>query len=304
MGKRNVLPQLTPGQVVELYDELLANADRLLTAALDMLDGGNLGLARSLAILGLEESGKAIAIHGRRCEMAYEDEGSSFVNSRLEKLWASHQSKLALAYDFLVREEYWFGTGPSDPEANRAWLGEVEVWTREHNMLKQRGFYVDVDEQSGILTPESAADERSLREVVGHVHQIGWQLRLGEHIVAKQQEESVRAIPPAAEQDIVRLRGAVSGVDGIDAAEVDRMCEDMRAGKPAGVLNNYAYRLRLPEPGANPFANLGRRGHEAESRELFHLAAQIGLSDSSDEAGDNVVGVHRDHSDLHFCSED
>ncbi|MUL81311.1 MULTISPECIES: AbiV family abortive infection protein [unclassified Mycolicibacterium] len=286
MGKRNILPPLTPEQVVELHDELLANADRLLTAALDMLESGSLGLARSLAILGLEESGKAIAIHERRREIAYEDEGSAFVDSRLELLWSNHQSKLALAYDFLVREEFWFGTGPSDPETNRAWLGEVEAWTREHNELKQRGFYVDVDAQTGILSPESAADEQSLREVIGHVHQIGWQLRLGEHIVAKQQEEFVRATPPASEEEIARLRDAVSGFAGMDASEVDRMCEEMRAGKPAGVLNNDAYRLRLPEPGANPFLNLGRRGYEAETRELFQLAEQLGLNHSRDEAGE------------------
>ncbi|OBK90566.1 AbiV family abortive infection protein [Mycolicibacter sinensis] len=284
MSKRNILPALTPGQVVQLNDELLANADRLLTAASELLDSGNAGLARSLAILGLEESGKAIAIHERRREIAYAEEGSEFVDARLVQLWANHQNKLTLAYDFLVRDEYWFGTGPSDPEANRAWLGEVEAWTREHNMLKQRGFYVDVDAQIGILIPGSAADEQSLREVLAHVHQIGWQLRLGEHIVARQQEESVRAIPPASEEDIARFRDAVSGVDGIAAAEVDRMCEEMRAGKPAGVLNNDAYRLRLPEPGANPFANLGRRGYEAETRELIQLAEQLGL-DHRDEAG-------------------
>ncbi|MDH6194593.1 AbiV family abortive infection protein [Mycobacterium frederiksbergense] len=283
MAKQNALPPLTPEQVVELHDELLANADRLLTAALDMLESGNLGLARSLAILGLEESGKAIAIHQRRRDIAYEDEGAPFVDAGLQKLWANHQSKLTLAYEFLVSEDYWFATEPPDPEANREWLGEVETWTRGHNLLKQRGFYVDVDADKGIQTPESTADEHSLREVIGHVHQIGWQLRLGEHIVAKQQEQSVRAVPPASEEDIARFRELISGIDGIAASEVNRNCEELRAGKPAGVLNNDAYRLRLPGPGANPFANLGRRGYEAETRELIQLADQLGLNDGANE---------------------
>lgn len=283
MAKQNALPPLTPEQVVELHDELLANADRLLTTALEMLESGNLGLARSLAILGLEESGKAIAIHQRRRDIAYEDEGAPFVNEGLQKLWANHQSKLTLAYEFLVSEDYWFATEPSDPEANREWLGEVETWTRSHNLLKQRGFYVDVDADKGIQTPESAADEHSLREVIGHVHQIGWQLRLGEHIVAKQQEQSVRWVPPASEEDIVGFRELISGIDGIAASEVDRNCEELRGGKPAGVLNNDAYRLRLPGPGANPFANLGRRGYEAQTRELIQLADQLGLNDGAGE---------------------
>ncbi|MGB3482462.1 MAG: AbiV family abortive infection protein [Mycobacterium sp.] len=283
MAKKSALPSLTPEQVVELHDELLANADRLLTAALNLLESGSLGLARSLAILGLEESGKAIAIHQRRRDIAYEDEGAPFVDAGLQKLWANHQSKLTLAYEFLVSEDYWFATEPADPVANREWLGEVETWTRGHNLLKQRGFYVDVDPDKGIQTPESAVDEHSLREVIGHVHQIGWQLRLGEHIVAKEQEQSVRAVPPASEEDIARFRKLASGVDGIAASEVERSCDELRAGKPAGVLNNDTYRLRLPGPGANPFANLGKRGYEAETRELMQLADQLGLNDSADK---------------------
>ncbi|WP_199562030.1 AbiV family abortive infection protein [Micromonospora deserti] len=88
--------------MVELQDALLANADRLLTAALAVLDLGNVGLARSLAILAMEESGKAIAIHERRVEMAYAPEGEPFVNARLENLWASHQEKLELVHRFLA----------------------------------------------------------------------------------------------------------------------------------------------------------------------------------------------------------
>jgi AbiV family abortive infection protein len=100
MTGRNGLPPLTAGQVVQLRNELLANADRLLTSALTVLDLGNLGLARSLAILGLEESGKAIAIHKRRVDMAVVSEGEPFVNPRLTKLWADHQGKLKLVHDF------------------------------------------------------------------------------------------------------------------------------------------------------------------------------------------------------------
>jgi AbiV family abortive infection protein len=80
MAQNDALPAMTPERVVQLQDELLANADRLLNSALAVLELGNVGLARSLAILGLEESGKAVAIHRRREEIAYEPEGSAFVN--------------------------------------------------------------------------------------------------------------------------------------------------------------------------------------------------------------------------------
>jgi AbiV family abortive infection protein len=64
------LSDLTPLQLEVLQDELLANADRLLVAAARSLAGGDASLARSLAILGIEESGKAIALHDRRVAMA------------------------------------------------------------------------------------------------------------------------------------------------------------------------------------------------------------------------------------------
>lgn len=288
MAKKNALPPLTAAQVVRLQDALLSNADRLLTSALAVLDKGNVGLARSLAILGLEESGKAIAIHQRRVDMAYAPEGEPFVDTRLESLWASHHRKLKLVHDFLVQEPYWFDTQPSDPEENRAWLGEIEEWARNHNMLKQRGFYVDIDAEKGVLTPADASDEDSLREVIGHVHQIGWQLRLGEHIVAKQQEESAAAIPPATEDKIEEMRNAFSKVD---EAIVEEMLDGMREGTEGTPLHNDAYRLRLPEPGSDPFANLGKPGYEAETRELMRLAEETGLTA---DAGDD--GTEEDRS--------
>jgi AbiV family abortive infection protein len=282
MAQKDALAPLSPVQVVSLFDELLANADRLLTSALLILDSGSVGLARSLAILGLEESGKAIAIHRRRAQMAYEPEGTPFVDARLEKLWADHKLKLKTAYDLLVAEEYWFDTQPPVPEANRAWLGEIEAWSRQHNLLKQRGFYVDFDAEDGVLAPDSDGDEESLKLVIDHIHQIGWQLRLGEHIVAKQQEESARAIPPAAAQDIARTRQLLTEA-GVDESMLEGICDALRQGRDAIVLNNNDYRHHLAPPQGNPFATLGQRGYEAQTRELQRLAEEIGLLSDTDD---------------------
>ncbi|WP_083888054.1 AbiV family abortive infection protein [Nocardia asiatica] len=91
------LSDLTPTQVVQVQDALLQNADNLLRSAIAVLDLGNAGLARSLAILALEESGKAIAIHQRRVEMAYEPEGTPFVDQplRREHIEAKQQAECA-----------------------------------------------------------------------------------------------------------------------------------------------------------------------------------------------------------------
>lgn len=266
------LPDLAPTQVVELQDALLANADRLLTSALAVLELGNVGVARSLAVLGMEESGKAIAIHERRVQIAYAPEGEAFVDGRLEDLWANHRKKLELVHRFLTEEQYWFGTEPADPEKNLAYLGTIKRWTCHHDRLKQRGFYVDIDKTGSVLDPTGVANRESLLDVIDHVHQIGWQLRLGEHIEAKRQAEEARGLPPKSEAEIQKMREMLSGfppqVSGAD------FFESMRSGKEGRKLNNDRYRLHLPGPESNPFEHLGKPGYEAQTRELMRLAEE------------------------------
>jgi AbiV family abortive infection protein len=191
------LPGLSPREVVILQDALLANADRLLNAALAVLELGNVGLARSFAILGMEESGKAIALHQRRVQIAYAPEGESFVTDHLIGPWASHPKKLRLVHQFLVDEPYWFDTHPPDRDENAAYMGTIERWIHDRDTLKQRGFYVDVGDGGQVLTPDDVSDKEWLSDVIRHVHQIGWQLRLGEHIEARGQEQWAETIPPA-----------------------------------------------------------------------------------------------------------
>lgn len=219
----------------------MANADRLLSCSLAVLGLDKVGLARSLAILGMEESGKAIVIHERRVQMAYAPEGEPFVNARLENLWASHQEKLELVHSFLTEERYWFATEPADPEANLAYLGTIKRWTRRHDKLKQRGFYVDVDKAGDVLAPTGASAREPLIDVISHVHQIGWQLRLGEHIEAKQQAEEARGVPSRSEADIKEMCEMFSDLPVLDS-DVE-FHELMRRGGRAEVEQR-----RLPPP--------------------------------------------------------
>lgn len=257
------LPSLTPEQVVAVQDALLANADRLLVAAAGLL-ASNVPLARSLAILGLEESGKVIALHERRVAIAYAPEGEPFVTDALQDLWSSHDKKLSLVHRFLVEERYWFGSKPADPEENSQALGAIRRWARKQDRAKQRGFYVDLDKIGNVLDPAASADENALRTVIEHVHQIGWQIRLGEHIEATQQAEESRGAAPADEAEIEYLRSLL----GSDTELFEELVESMRAGRPGRPLHNDGYRLKLPE---NPFGTFGRPGYEAESRELRRL---------------------------------
>lgn len=263
--KQHLPDDLSPRQATALQDALLANADKLLRAALTMLKGDNVPLARSLAILGMEESGKAIALHERRVRMAYAPEGDPFVDKGLRELWGLHGLKLKAVHSFLVNEDYWFDTEPPDRDENARVLGTIEEWQREHNVLKQRGFYVDVTPDGEPITPQETADADAVRDVIAFVHQIGWQLRLGEHIEGKSRLQREKDVPPASNDEIQRIRDLMKG---IDAELADGMAESMRQETKGEKLNNAAYAFILQ---ANPFETVGRPGYEAQDRELWAL---------------------------------
>ena len=278
MARKHPLPDdLSPDQVIALQDALLANADRLLGAALIALDAEDAALARSLAILGMEESGKAIALHERRVMVARAPEGEAFVDDQLRDLWGSHVRKLDVVHHFLVLEEYWFGVAASDPEENAEVLGAIDEWKRNHNAYKQRGFYVDVSSNGDPITPHGAADFDAVRAVIGHVHQIGWQLRLGEHIEGRRQEKRARDVSPASEEEIERTRNLMRRAD---AEIVEGMVESMREGIKGESPNNAAYGFTLP---ADPFENVGRSGYEAQDRELLRLMGRVQVDKHQDD---------------------
>lgn len=230
-------PDLAPERVVQLQDALLANADALLTSALAVLHLGHVALARSLAILGLEESGKAIAVHERRVQMTSAPEGEPFRCAWLDELWASHQRKLETVHGFLLMEPYWFGQLP-DYDGNAAYLGTIRAWARRHDRSKQRGFYVDLGKTGAVLAPADLADEGALRDVIAHVHQIGWQLRLGEHIEGKRQDEQEQGSPPMDPKILEWLEGAPGGESPPYLRRIAAQTrESLREGIPGEPLN-------------------------------------------------------------------
>lgn len=277
MAPRQHLPDdLAPEQVIALQDALLANADRLLRAALKALDEDDPALARSLGILGMEESGKAIALHERRVNITHSPEGEEFVNDGLRKLWREHHLKLDIVHRFLMLEQYWFGVDPSNSEENAEVLGTIQEWTHMHNSFKQRGFYVDVTAEGELLTPQDVADPYAVRAVLEHVHQIGWQLRLGEHIEGRRQEDRERTVPPATEARIERMRSLTGHMD---PELVEQVLESMREGAEGEEISNAAYGFILSD---KPFENVSRPGYEAQDRELHALWQRLHGDDEKD----------------------
>lgn len=276
------LPNLTPDQVVRLQDALLANANALLTSALALLDLGNVALARSLAILGLEESGKAIAIHDRRVAMCHIADGEAFRNNQLDELWASHEKKLEAVHHVLLEERYWFGVEPAGPDENAAYLGTIRAWSRRHDRSKQRRFYVDLGTTSEVLAPTDIPDEAALRDVIARVRQIGWQPRLGEHIEGKKQDKKEAGLPPLNDDDAAWLAiEEDEHADDVAREFRDGLQQAMKERISGESLPNDGYRFNPPEADRSPFRNIGRPGYEAETREFMSLAH--GFSQESDE---------------------
>ncbi|GHG04017.1 hypothetical protein GCM10017567_20010 [Amycolatopsis bullii] len=118
-------------------------------------------------------------------------------------------------------------------------------------------------------TPTS---NRPVTEVICQVPPSGWQLRLGEHIFAKQQAEMADPVPRASEDRIEQARSRYSSVPGIDATVVEEISAPSARGN----------RLRLPEPEAI-LCEYGKPGCEAETRELLRLSEATGLVSQTED---------------------
>lgn len=283
---RKLPASITPGQVVDLYDALLSNADSLLRAADSLLNQGQEALAQSLAILGLEESGKAIAIFERRLRMATAEEGETFFTDEMRKFWTDHNAKLLTVHRFLVAEQYWFGVEQPIHDLALApretYLKTIQTWAREDNVAKQNGFYVGITDDGSIVSPQaSGVDRDAVAAVLQRVHQIGWQLRLGEHIEAKALGRRAAGTPPMSLEDQQEFRSLFERT-GVDPAKVDDMMRAAGEGESGVRVNNAQWTFALPDA-TNPFRNLGRPGYEAETREVLQLLRDV------DDANDDPV---------------
>lgn len=192
--------RLTLQQIEDLYDALLANADRLCRDAELLMGAGSGGRARALAILALEESAKAIAIHEKRADAAM---SGTTLPETLDQIfwqeWTQHQPKLRRVRRFLIDEDYWFDVAPPPPNELllgpiEEYLAELDRWAKNNDSSKMRGFYVDVDPATGRPLLPDPVDPQETVEIIALVHQIGWQVRLGDHIVWKQHRDILDAM--------------------------------------------------------------------------------------------------------------
>jgi AbiV family abortive infection protein len=175
-------------QVEDLYDALLSNAYYLSVDAEVLLAKSSVGRARAFAILALEECGKAIMIHEAKVASFGRGEADPVLDTQFWKDWRTHRPKLRRVRDFLLREDYWFDIAPPPVSPHllgpvEDYLAELDRFAAEGDSSKMNGLYVDVDPATGrTRAPEDDTNADQVTELLLLAHQIGWQLRLGDHI--------------------------------------------------------------------------------------------------------------------------
>jgi AbiV family abortive infection protein len=233
---------LTFQQVEDLYSALLSNAWRLSREAEALAAVGANGRARALAIVALEECGKAIMIH--KAKIISHDRGhpAPVLDDQFWRDWRNHQPKLREVRAFILNHEYWFAEGPPEPHdlvlgPVEDYLADLDVFADQQSANRMSGLYVDVDKSTG--RPRKPYDEigDDVPELVAIADQVGWQLRLGDHIqfIAKAPDRS--AIPAtdlyAAYADGGHLAAARTSSEGWEAQDAS-LVRMMETGSPYG----------------------------------------------------------------------
>lgn len=121
-------------------------------------------------------------------------------------------------------------------------------------------------QKGGVLAPTGVVDVQSVRDVIAHVHQISWQLRLGDRIESKRQEEEEQGAPSAKEVEIEQMRSLYSRVKDLNL--VEDILESLRRGRSGIPRNNSAFSIRLSD---SPFWNVGKPTYLSATRELHPL---------------------------------
>jgi AbiV family abortive infection protein len=157
------MTEMSPVRAREFWKALVDNASSLITDARTLLNASSYGRAYSLTVLAQEELGKALWIYD-----VFQGDWSSGADQprtvdALAQHGRSHTKKYLEAVVFGDNlAEFWGdysavrATGLSYEEwekAHKARQREAEAAARTANLAKQRGFYVDRDEDSTILSP-------------------------------------------------------------------------------------------------------------------------------------------------------
>jgi AbiV family abortive infection protein len=224
------MTEMSPRQAREFWKALVDNASSLITDAHILLNAGSYGRAYSLTVLAQEELGKALWIY----DVFQLDWSSGADQPRAVNALARHGRSHAEKYLEAVvfgddLAEFWGdctavrATGSSYEEweqAHKARHQEAEAAARTANLAKQRGFYVDRDENDTILSPTriSAGTTEADLQTAARVVEM---LLINDHVRMKSaatpydstHEQQFRLLPVAHPEDWAAATGS-AGSEG------------------------------------------------------------------------------------------
>jgi AbiV family abortive infection protein len=163
----------TPLPPKELLDALaqaaVDNANRLLTDASTLLAAGTAPSAHSLAVLAVEEVGKAIIC----CGGFAGSDNTVTTRERFDQEIASHSAKLTWARNFVDVMVAMARAGVGDNSGMAAsaeeYLEALKEQRKRDNIQKMRGFYVDLSDAGEVQLPAeiTVADAEEMISLAG-----------------------------------------------------------------------------------------------------------------------------------------
>lgn len=144
----------------------IGNADRLIQDAAALLESGSAPTAHSLAVLGLEEVGKAIA-----CTLTDLDDDTTLTRQKFLGELRSHNAKLQRLRNFVDLLNAFIGFVASGGhitgmgESKETYAGRLKQAAQNDHVRKLRGFYVDLSDDDRVETPADVTDDEA-REMI------------------------------------------------------------------------------------------------------------------------------------------
>ena len=226
---------IVPALARQFWMALMDNASSLIADAHLLLNAGSYGRARSLMILAQEELGKALWIYDAfqhawsvgdetpRAVPSLERHGREHVKKYLEAVvYADGLAAFWGNYSFPARhghdEESWLA-------ARECRQREAEAAAKEANLAKQRGFYVDRDQDDSLHAP-TAIEAGAIPEDLQTAAQVVEMLLIRDHSRMK-----IQAVTPydSTQEQQYRLLPVAHPEDWAAASKEFRA----RAGRPA-----------------------------------------------------------------------
>ncbi|MFC9687259.1 AbiV family abortive infection protein [Kribbella sp. NPDC056951] len=153
--------------LTEIIEASLRNATRLSDDAEKLLTAGSAPTAHALAVLSLEETGKALL-----CRTVLQDPTAASAES-FGKQFVSHQAKLGYVLSALALlatfadlvSSTLAGRPGREPLGDAEWKAFIRGQVTSRHARKMTGLYVDTDPTAGVVEPTVVTEEEATEAI-------------------------------------------------------------------------------------------------------------------------------------------